>query len=174
MCVWLQMTKHGLENMFGLILIFGDCGFAREAMCPTLCDSLNSSLPGSSVHEILQARILEWVAIPFARGSSRPRDQTRVSSVCCVAGGVFTQWAIRKALYLETVDLPEKLPTLTLSSSPLQNNEGCSFHNFLASKYSERVLFLEAKLDGAERIKLRSHVLFLAWLCRKWFWHLIS
>ena len=97
MCVWLQMTKHGLENMFGLILIFGDCGFAREAMCPTLCDSLNSSLPGSSVHEILQARILEWVAIPFARGSSRPRDQTRVSSVCCVAGGVFTIWATGEA-----------------------------------------------------------------------------
>ena len=41
---------------------------------PTLCDPINCSLPGSSVHEILQARILEWVAIPFFRGSSQPRD----------------------------------------------------------------------------------------------------
>ena len=45
---------------------------------PTLCSPMNFSLPGSSVHEILQARILEWVAIPFCRGSSQPRDQTLV------------------------------------------------------------------------------------------------
>ena len=44
--------------------------------CPTLCDPINSSLPGSSVHGLLQARILEWVAIPFSRGSSLPRGQT--------------------------------------------------------------------------------------------------
>ena len=49
--------------------------------CPTLCDPMDCSLPGSSVHEILQARILEWVAISFSRGSSRPRDQTPVSSI---------------------------------------------------------------------------------------------
>ena len=45
--------------------------------CPTLCDPMNCSPPGSSVHGILQARILEWVAIAFSRGSSRPRDGTR-------------------------------------------------------------------------------------------------
>ena len=47
--------------------------------CLTLCDSMDCSLPGSSVHGILQARILEWVAIPFSRGSSQPRDGTQVS-----------------------------------------------------------------------------------------------
>ena len=47
--------------------------------CPTLCDPMDCSLPGFSVHGILQARILEWVANPFSRGSSRPRDQTQVS-----------------------------------------------------------------------------------------------
>ena len=47
--------------------------------CPTLCDPMDYSLPGSSVRGILQARILEWVAISFTRGSSRPRDPTRVS-----------------------------------------------------------------------------------------------
>ena len=44
--------------------------------CPTLCDPMDCSLPDSSVHGIVQARILEWVAIPFSRGSSWPRDQT--------------------------------------------------------------------------------------------------
>ena len=52
------------------------------------------SPPDSSVHGILQARILEWVAIPFSRGSSQPRDWTRVS---CFAGGSFTIWATMEA-----------------------------------------------------------------------------
>ena len=48
---------------------------------PTLCDSMDSSLPGSSAHGILQARILAWVTIPFSRGSFQPRDRTRVSCI---------------------------------------------------------------------------------------------
>ena len=47
--------------------------------CPTLCNPINYSLLGSSVHGILQARILEWVAIPFSRGSSQLRDPIQVS-----------------------------------------------------------------------------------------------
>ena len=58
--------------------------------CPTLCDPMDCSPPGSSVHGIFQARILEWVAISFSRGSSRPRDWTRVS---CIVGRCFTIWA---------------------------------------------------------------------------------
>ena len=49
--------------------------------CPTLSDPVDCSLPGSSVHGILQARILEWIAIPFSRGSSRPRNRTWVSLI---------------------------------------------------------------------------------------------
>ena len=48
-------------------------------LCPTLCDPMDCSLPGSSIRGILQARILEGVAISFSRGSSRPRDRTLVS-----------------------------------------------------------------------------------------------
>ena len=48
-------------------------------LCPTLWDPVDCSLPGSSVHRILQARILEWVAISFSRGSSQPRDRTHIS-----------------------------------------------------------------------------------------------
>ena len=58
--------------------------------CWTLYESMDCSPPGSSVHGILQARILAWVARPFSRGSSRPRDQTQVSRI---AGGFFTVWA---------------------------------------------------------------------------------
>ena len=50
------------------------------------CDPMDCSPPGSSVHGIFQAGILEWVAMPFSRGSSQPRDQTQVSRV---AGGCF-------------------------------------------------------------------------------------
>ena len=49
---------------------------ASAQSCPTLCDRVDCSPPGSSVRGILQARILEWVAVSFSRGSSRPRDQT--------------------------------------------------------------------------------------------------
>ena len=52
--------------------------------------SYNCSSPGSSVHGILQARILEWVAISFSRGSSCPRDRACISHVSCVAGRIFT------------------------------------------------------------------------------------
>ena len=47
--------------------------------CPTLCDPMDCSLPGSSVHGVFQARVLEWIAISFAKGSSQPRNRTQVS-----------------------------------------------------------------------------------------------
>ena len=62
--------------------------------CLTLCDHMDFKSPGSSVHGILQARILEWVAISFSRGSSWPRDQTWDS---CIIDRFFTVWATREA-----------------------------------------------------------------------------
>ena len=62
--------------------------------CPTLCNLMGCSPPGTSVHGILQARILEWVAIPFSGGSSQPRNWTQVS---CIAGRFLTVWATREA-----------------------------------------------------------------------------
>ena len=58
--------------------------------CPTLCDPMDCSLPCSSIHGIFQARVLDWVAISFSKGSSWPRDQTQVS---CIIGRCFTVWA---------------------------------------------------------------------------------
>ena len=84
-CRVLNMNKHSLQ-------------FSSVAQsCPTLCDPMNCSSPGSSVHGILQARTLEWVAIPFFGGSSQPRDQAWVSRI---AGRVFTVWATREAFIL--------------------------------------------------------------------------
>ena len=60
----------------------------------TLCNSMNCSLPGSSVHRILQARIMKWVANPFSQGASWPKDWTHVS---CIAERFFTVWATREA-----------------------------------------------------------------------------
>ena len=62
------------------------CSAVKEServpeLCLTLCDAMDCNPPGSSVHGILQARILEWVAIPSSRGSSGPRDRTQVSYI---------------------------------------------------------------------------------------------
>ena len=62
------------------------CEVLVAQLCPTLCDPMDCSPPGSSIHGILQARILEWVAIPFSRGSSQPKDLTQVS---CISGRYF-------------------------------------------------------------------------------------
>ena len=62
--------------------------------CPTLCDPMDCRLPGSSVHGILQASILERGDIPFSRESSWPRDWIHIS---CIASRFFTIWAIREA-----------------------------------------------------------------------------
>ena len=71
--------------LLSIITIHCCCSVTQS--CPTLCNPIDCCLPGSSVHGILQARILERVAIPFSTGSSQPRDQTWVS---CVASGFFT------------------------------------------------------------------------------------
>ena len=63
-------------------------------LCLPVCDPMDCSLPGSSVHGILQAGILKWVAVPFSRGPSWPRDRTQLS---CIAGRFFTIWATREA-----------------------------------------------------------------------------
>ena len=67
---------------------------------PTLCDPLDYSPPGSSVHGILQDRILEWVAIPFSRGSCWARDQTRVS---CTGRWILYHQATRKTQNIDQV-----------------------------------------------------------------------
>ena len=71
--------------------------------CPTLCNPMDCSLPGSSIHRIFQARVLEWVAISFSRGSSWPRDRTWVSRI---VGRCFTIWATRGSpVHLKMIEM---------------------------------------------------------------------
>ena len=79
------------------ILVFAKCEWVSEVpqACPTLCDPMDCSPPGSSVHGIFEARILERVAISFSRRASWPRDWTQVSPT---VGRCFTVWATREVL----------------------------------------------------------------------------
>ena len=81
--------------------------------CLTLCDPVDCSPPGFSDHGILQARILEWVATSFFRGSSWPRDWTQVSHI---AGRCFSLWATRGAVLLYS----RNQPTLWSNYHPLK------------------------------------------------------
>ena len=80
-----QVSRFGrvyrkINNIF-----LGLCMCAKSLQsCLTLCDPVDHSLPGSTVHGILQARILEWIAMPSSRGSSQLRDWTYTSFVSCI------------------------------------------------------------------------------------------
>ena len=80
--------------------------------CPTLCDHIDCSMPAFPVQGILQAKILEWVAIPSSRGSSQVKDWTQVSFI---AGGFFTIWATREAQVGSLSLLQEIFPTQELN-----------------------------------------------------------
>ena len=77
-----ERVSWGPLYPFPKFIYLNSCVLVTQS-CLSLCNPMDSRLPGSSIREILQASILEWVAIPFSRGSSPPRDQTWVS---CIAG----------------------------------------------------------------------------------------
>ena len=87
------MERHvfNIDEKQCLIIIFK---VKVSQSCPTLSDPMDCNLPGSSVHGILQARTLEWVAVSFSRESSQARDRTQVSRI---AGGFFTIWNAQEA-----------------------------------------------------------------------------
>ena len=79
--------------------VLGEIGSkGSSVVCVFLCDPMDCSSVGSSGHRILQAKILEWLAFPFSRGSSQPRDQTQVSHI---AGGFFTSWTTREVQFYQ-------------------------------------------------------------------------
>ena len=80
-----ESLHYSPETITTLLVGYDESEVAQS--CTTLCDPLDCNLSGSSVHGIFQARVLEWVAISFSRGSSQPRDQTQVSHI---AGRRFT------------------------------------------------------------------------------------
>ena len=85
-----QRNRHMYSDVCAVCV----CVCVVAQSCPTLCNPMDCSPPGSSVHGILQESLVQWVAIPFSKGSSRPRDQTQVSFI---AGRFFTIWTTREA-----------------------------------------------------------------------------
>ena len=88
-CVLALLSLVTLKELLDL------CVHAQS--CLTLCDLMDCSPPGSSVHGVFQARMLEWVAISFFRGSSQPRDQTCISCVSCIGKQILYHWATWEA-----------------------------------------------------------------------------
>ena len=86
-------------------------------LCLTLCNPMDCSPPGCSVHGIFQARVLEWIAIPFSRISSQPRDRTVVS---CIAGRFFIIWTTTEAWehLLQVINLLSSLGRMWVSCHP--------------------------------------------------------
>ena len=151
-------------------------------VCPTLCDPTNYSISGSSVHGILQARILEWVTVPFSRGSSQPRDQTQISHI---AGRFLTSWATREALNKSSLNflmlclVIQSCPTLC---DPMDCSlPGSSVHGVLQARILEWVAMPSSR--GSSQPKDWTQVscikgrFFIIWATREssshvWMWEL--
>ena len=101
----LAWCSEGVEILGGRNSLYHEMYMRAKLLqlCPTFCDLMDCSPPSFSVHGILQARILEWVVMPFSRGSSQPRDQTCVFHVSGIWGWVGT------SLVAQTV---KRLPTI--------------------------------------------------------------
>ena len=91
--LWRAVPMNGLKFCYDCACML--CCFG----CAQLFDLMDRSLPGFSVHGILQAWILEWVPMLSSRGSSRPRDRTRISFISCIAGGFFINEPAGKPCY---------------------------------------------------------------------------
>ena len=92
--VKLSSTEDFKISHIRLLVLYNNNNESESQSCLILWDLMDCNLPHSSVCGIIKARIFEWVAISFFRGSSWPRDRTQV---CCIAGGFFTIWATREA-----------------------------------------------------------------------------
>ena len=116
---WFWDDSHGLTET-------QDWGAWAAQSCPTLCDPMDCSLPGSSVHAIVQAWILQGVAVPFSRGSSRPKDRTQVSHTAC---RFFTVWATRESQTRDCLTLkpPSAIPVSSMQIMHTRNNSGNAY-----------------------------------------------
>ena len=131
------------ELLFRLYWIIRDCHIWKtllsSQLCRILCNPLNCSPPGYSVRGIFQAGMLDWVVISSSRGSFRPKDQTQVFRVSCIAGGVLTTepWGTLEDCYHHLICWSSFLPLSALQRLSLffvvfpivfcylKNNSGC-------------------------------------------------
>ena len=147
------------------------------------CDPMDCNLPGSSVHGILQARTLKWVAISFSKQFSWPRDWTRVS---CTAGRFFTNWARREAHIINTIInsmawvnkfnqlkcsfeidilLPQsfKMKSFLLKEVNQLDQHGCKYYREMFSWYSMQLKESESVSHSVVSNSLQPHWLYSPW-----------
>ena len=98
-CILLTYIVYTYNIYTIYVYIYSEFACIRTQSCLTLCNPMHCTLPGSSVHGILKARILEWDAISSSRESSQPRDQTRVSCNSCIGSECFYYWATWESPY---------------------------------------------------------------------------
>ena len=108
--------------------LFCACVFLVTQSCPALCDSMDYSPSGSSVHGIFQARILEWIAFSFSRGCSQPRDWIRVSCISCISRRILYYWATWEAW----PPLWAFLTSLARSFHPIRSSHATVYPFFIA------------------------------------------
>ena len=143
--------------------------------CLTLCNPMDCSPPGSSVHEILQARILECVAISFSRGSFQPRDWTCVSASPELAGVFFASWATWEAPHPRVLSPKTHNPSPTRGKKQRNPNQGTVF--IVSEQYSSKLsrsskrrkVWDKVRLEGSKEtwLLMRCGVLDGSWN-RKW------
>ena len=140
------------------------CVYSVSQSCLILCDPMDCSLSGSSVHGIFQARILQWVAISSSRGSSQPRDGTRISCFSCIAGRFFTtephQGSPAMYIYIGiSIYLPTYLPTCLSTYYTRRSNQsilkeispGCSLEGMMLRLKLQYFGHLMRKVDSLEK-----------------------
>ena len=116
---------------------------------PTLCDPMDCSPAGSSVHGILQARILEWVAISFSRESSWPRNQTQVS---CIAG----RWYAYAEYIMQNARLDEAIAGIKIAERNISDHRYADDTTLMADSEEElKSLFMKVK-EESEKAGLKT------------------
>ena len=85
-------TKHFLQTLLSWVWQAGQAALLARSH-PTLCDSMDCSSPGSSLHGVFQARILEWDVISYSRASSQPMERTHPSCISCIGRQILYCWA---------------------------------------------------------------------------------
>ena len=129
------------KGIFGIFIIQIQCVCIHAQLCPTLCNPMDCSPPGSSVHGISQARILEWVTICSSRGSYQPRDQTFVSYVSCIGRRILSRSTTWKAQIWESLWIDDELA-------------GVSFYQFLRDSWIPLMILLDCVKLSLQPLRL--------------------
>ena len=145
----------GLKHHIGCMIM--TCRHAKSLhSCLTLCDPMDCSLPGSSVHEILQTRILEWVAMPSSRVSSQPKDQTCISWGSYIAGGFLTLESSGTHMIINQLLLSRFKLCLTLCDPTDSSPSGSAVPGILQARTLEWVA-ISFSSAWKWKVKVKSH-----------------